>query len=438
MATISTLVRSCPALAPDVTVDEAANLFLSQECIPFLSLPVVDQGRPVGVLSRHQLQHIFMSRYGRELYGRRPVSAVMNTRAVTIERASPVEIASQTITENIRLPIQEDFVITDNGLYAGVGVVIDLLKVMEQRISRRNEEIAAAYQQLQQQQAHLVQSEKMASLGQMVAGVAHELNTPLGYVRNNVEMICGLVGSVRSAAEDNQRLLTMLADENADPEMLAGLVEAALSDTNRHSESLIIADLGQLLDDTLYGCNQIGELVCSLKDFSRLDRESSEKININDCVNGALLIARNMLKERIEVVRDTGDLPAISCMPSQINQVLLNLVTNAAQAIEGAGRIEIRTRHTGGAITILIRDSGKGIPPENIKRVFDPFFTTKPVGQGTGLGLAICYRIIQEHGGSINVSSTVGIGTEFFISLPVTSVSTMAPASIQHFQEEFI
>ena len=192
---------------------------------------------------------------------------------------------------------------------------------------------------------------------------------------------------------------------------------------------LLFADMETLFGDTAFGLGQIGELVLGLKDFSRLDQAATDDVSLNDCVNNALLIARNALKNKVEVVRQLGEIPKISCVPSQINQVLLNLFTNASQAIEGQGRIVIKSWADEASVHLSVQDSGKGIAPENLKKIFDPFFTTKPVGEGTGLGLSITWQIIQQHGGRIRVASEVGKGTRFVISLPLRAMAAV-PASV--------
>jgi len=181
---------------------------------------------------------------------------------------------------------------------------------------------------------------------------------------------------------------------------------------------LLVDDLSQLFGDTLFGLEQIGELVVGLKDFARLDRAMSEEVDLNDCIRSALLIARNSIKDKAEALLQLGELPPIPCAPSQINQVLLNLFTNAAQAIDGFGQILVKTWAEESAVFVSVQDNGRGMPAPVLARIFDPFFTTKAVGQGTGLGLSISFKIIQDHGGLIRVASEPGRGTRFLIRLP--------------------
>jgi len=265
---------------------------------------------------------------------------------------------------------------------------------LEQGIAERTRDLSEALDNLRMQQAQLIQSEKMASLGQMVAGVAHEINTPLGYAQSNVQT----VREVLSA--------------------MPGLDE-------RGRESLGEADM--LLADAEHGMERISELVLTLKDFSRVDRSRTEPFNLNDGLDSALKICNNQLKGRIEVERDYGELPAIPCAPSELNQVFLNLMTNAAQAIDGPGTLKISTRVADDDhVEVRIRDNGCGMEPDVQEHIFEPFFTTKAIGEGTGLGLSIVFRIIENHRGRIAVQSAPGEGTEFVISLPIRPASGSA------------
>jgi signal transduction histidine kinase len=419
MNRIASLYVEAEPLSIDHTVNDASELFLRADRARLLSLPVVADGRPLGTISRGQLQGIFMSRYGREIHGRKSVRHFMNRAPLVVDVGSSMEEASRYVVEHISFPITEDFIVTDGGRYRGVGSVIDLLRGMEGRLIEHNRKLADAYAKLQASQAQLIHAEKMASLGQMVAGVAHELNTPLGYVRGNVELtreVLGLAGAVHAAAGE---LLDLLADAPGQCQATAQAVARLAACRDGLDELLPEEELERLFDDTLYGVDQIAEIVANLKDFSRVDRAPVAAVDINRCLDSSLLIARNALKGRAEVVREYCQLPPITCAPSQINQVFLNLLTNAAQAIESTGRIVVRTAATDRHVHVVIQDSGRGIADEHLSRIFDPFFTTKPVGQGTGLGLAISHKIVSDHGGAIRVKSRPGRGTAFCVSLPI-------------------
>jgi len=289
------------------------------------------------------------------------------------------------------------------------------------RMRANTDELNQAYTQLKSSQMALVQSEKMASLGQMVAGVAHEINTPLGYVQNNVAMGQEIFMQVRNLLADYEALVDKLLDEQASEEQIAAQMQQISAMRADFDAQEMLGEMQGLMVDSLYGIDQISELVLNLKDFSRMDAAATEAVNINACIESALNIGRNVLKNKVEIVKNLADLPKITCDPSQLNQVFLNLFTNAAQAMEDKGELTIATWFADAAVHISVTDNGKGIAAENLTRIFDPFFTTKPVGEGTGLGLAISHQIIQQHGGEITVESHLGAGTSFHIRLPVAT-----------------
>ncbi|MFA5938067.1 MAG: ATP-binding protein [Sinimarinibacterium sp.] len=305
---------------------------------------------------------------------------------------------------------------------------------LEVQVEARTRDLSLAIKELRASQSQLIQSEKMASLGQMVAGVAHEINTPLGYARSNAEIVRASLGDIRGLVEAQTRALNLLTSETATDEQVAQALEAAHGIAESINAQEFVGELDNLLNDTDHGLHQIAELVGSLKDFSRVDRSRSDVFDVNDGIDSALKICHNQLKHRVDVVKSYAKLPSIECSPSQLNQVFLNLINNAAQAIDGNGKIYIHTSSGPKGVAIRILDTGCGMTDDVRAHIFEPFFTTKPVGKGTGLGLSIVYRIIEDHGGTIDVRSTPGKGSEFAIHLPLKqarmSTAALAPGPV--------
>lgn len=291
---------------------------------------------------------------------------------------------------------------------------------LEKRVTERTRDLSATLKRLGESEAQLVQSEKMSSLGQMVAGVAHEMNSPLAYVKNSVATARDRVPDLRDTIQQAERLLDILRSDAPDPEDLQASFNALEARLARLKSEHVMEDLDALTRDGLHGIEQIVELVTNLRNFSRLDRSKVSSFNVNEGVKATLLIAKPSLR-KVDVEKNLGDIPSITCSPSQVNQVLLNLVTNAAQAMDKPrGRITVATREAGaGIVAIEVEDNGKGIAPESLPKIFDPFYTTKEVGKGTGLGLTIAYKIVKQHGGHIDVRSTLGVGTTVIVTLPV-------------------
>lgn len=277
-------------------------------------------------------------------------------------------------------------------------------ETLEQRVYERTQALAKAYDDLKNSQVQLVQSEKMISLGQMMAGLVHEINTPLGYAKSNVSLVLEQIIEIINQFDKNI----------VDKDKIYQLVQQIQTED-------ILIDSQALLNAGLSGLDQISNLVKNLKNFSRLDRKKIDKYDINEGLDSVLIITKQYLKNRIIVHRDFAELPKIIGAPSQINQVFLNIIVNAAQAIKDQGEIFLTTALEKDCIKTTIQDNGPGIPEDILSNIFDPFFTTKEVGEGTGLGLSIAYQIIEEHGGSILVSSEIGKGTTFTILLPTQS-----------------
>jgi signal transduction histidine kinase len=272
-------------------------------------------------------------------------------------------------------------------------------------------------------QAQVIHTTKLASLGQMVAGVAHELNTPLGFVKSNVEVVAELLAEYKSLQEKvigNLRMASAFAP--TDPRLpklpaILGQVAAKLA------EDVRLAEADELLKDSADGLDQLAKLVRNLKGFARVDQDGMDLLDVNDSVESALTIAGHELRDRIVVNKELSNVPKVKVVASQINQVFLNLITNAAQAMRDSGTLTIRTRRAGDMVEVDVEDTGAGISPEVLSKIFDPFFTTKPVGEGTGLGLSIVHKIIKGHDGGINVRSQPNKGSTFTVSLPVDHAS---------------
>ena len=302
-------------------------------------------------------------------------------------------------------------------------------ETLETRVEERTREVHEALRRLKESEAMLVQSEKMSSLGQMVAGLVHEVNTPLAYVKASMEGLNRRVPELAQLASETDALLALLQADNADETQLAEKFAAVRALLDGLLEGGAVEDIARQAQDGVFGIGQISELVGNLKDFSRLDRSQVARVDLHEGLESALRIARHQLKTR-SVQRVFGTIAPVSCSPSQINQVFLNLITNAAQATpEDGGRITVRTTMPDAEhVAIEIADNGQGIPADVLPKIFDPFFTTRPAGKGTGLGLAISYRIVESHGGKREVKSVPGSGTRFTVLLPLTPPAAAAAA----------
>ncbi|WP_350599821.1 ATP-binding protein [Pseudomonas sp. 65/3-MNA-CIBAN-0223] len=268
-----------------------------------------------------------------------------------------------------------------------------------------------------QLESQLVQSEKLASLGQLAAGVAHEINNPIGFISSNLGTLDGYFQQLQEMLDAYGQAETLIqAGEWA--ERLQQLRERIELDFLRE-------DIPLLIKESKDGINRVGRIVRDLKDFSRVDANQEwQWINLQQGIESTLNIVANELKYKADVLKEYQVLPDIECLPSQINQVFMNLIVNASQAIgPERGTLTLRTGHAAQSVWIEVQDTGSGIAPQDLQKIFDPFFTTKPVGQGTGLGLSLSYGIIKKHRGEITVRSEVGVGTTFRVELPIRQSS---------------
>jgi two-component system, NtrC family, sensor kinase len=296
-------------------------------------------------------------------------------------------------------------------------------------LNRTNDVLHKTNLELKESQVHLVQSEKMSALGQMVAGIAHEINTPLAYVKGTFSVLDEQLSPVQTLATHVDRFLQGMRAPVRDTAALNAQLRDVESTARSVMDNGLLAETAQLLKDGIHGIEQISEIVLNLKNFSRLDRAKVAEFSVEAGLNSTLLLANNLLKNKVEVRKEFGAVPTVTGSPSQINQVFLNIISNAVHAMPERAEPNVITLRTAqddsGMVRIEIQDNGSGIPRDVLPKIFDPFFTTKPIGQGTGMGLSISFKIIQEHGGKILVDSEPGVGTVFTILLPIKA----APAA---------
>lgn len=283
----------------------------------------------------------------------------------------------------------------------------------KQDLERRNGELARRKTELERLQAQIVHSEKMASLGQLAAGIAHELNNPAGFIYGNMDFL-------GEAVEAVERLLTVYDSANLS-EATRAQVEALKREIDYENT---VSDLRSMIMDCREGAERIRSVVQNLRTFSRLDEAEFKQVDLHEGIDSTVrLLSRYYTGGRIQLARDYGELPLVDCYAGQLNQVWMNLLANAAQAVEqaGGGEVSIKTYVERETVMIAVSDTGVGIAGEHLRKIFDPFFTTKPVGEGTGLGLSVTYSIVERHGGFIRVRSQPGKGTTFVVGLPTAA-----------------
>ena len=298
----------------------------------------------------------------------------------------------------------------------------ELQKALDE-VQKKNSELLGTLERLKETQSQVLQSEKMASIGQLAAGVAHEINNPVGFVSSNLKTLADYQQDIGQIVSEYRQLVDRVSRaKDSGPDWTA--IEALTARIQEKESDLDIAyileDIPGLIHESREGLDRIKKIVLDLKDFSHPGEDILKLTDVNRNLESTLNIVWNELKYKATITRDLGELPQVKCYPQQLNQVFMNLLVNAAQAIEKQGEIHIITREIGGDVEIIVSDSGQGIAAENLSRIFDPFFTTKEVGKGTGLGLNVTYNIVKKHNGVIDVKSEPGKGATFTVRIPVS------------------
>ena len=352
--------------------------------------------------------------YPRELSSGLTLEQLLPREAVPQARESGRWTGHLSFAEDLILMVHVYFSEHDGGHFLVLMQDLKQLRFYEQDLLRRHAELNV---RLTAAQEKLLQSEKLASIGQLAAGVAHEINNPIGYVHSNLGSLQEYLHSLFALIDAYERAL-----RSPDPRAAIPEIDQTRS---RLDIDFISRDLPQLMTESREGIERVTRIVKDLKDFSRSERDESWKlVDIHSGLESTLNIIWNELKYKTTLEKHYGTLPLVECLPSELNQVFMNILINAGQAIGERGSIRVETGHDGDEIWVEIADSGPGIPPEAQQRIFDPFFTTKPVGKGTGLGLSISYGIVAKHHGRIDVDSQLGEGSRFRIVLPVRQPGT--------------
>lgn len=280
-----------------------------------------------------------------------------------------------------------------------------------QSLSRDDLLYDQAAERIEERQQKIMQSEKLAGIGHLAAGVAHEINNPVGYIYSNLNAMKDYVSDVVTLI-DGLETIRGMAEGN-------GRLQEYVDNLKRHADlDFLKGDLVNVVSESLDGVERVKQIVKSLKDFSHIDDNEFTRYDVVEGLEATLKVANNEIKYKADVQREYGSTEVIECLPSQINQVILNLLVNAAQAMRERGTITLRTGSDGKGVWFEVEDTGCGIEDKDVKRLFEPFYTTKPVGQGTGLGLSLSYSIVRKHGGDISVRSRPGTGTCFRVWLP--------------------
>ncbi len=402
------------------------NFYICVVIDGFINIPfIVDQFDDVSLDMRYERTNINL-RHSLTGYALKKNTSLMFEEAdiIELEKSGEVKLFGKMPQQWVFIPfhtnnliggiVAQSYVRKDGYSYSDMSLMSYVTMHVGNFLSAYNskEKIKQQFEALKSAQSQLVHSEKMASIGQLAAGIAHEINNPLGYVNSNLNTLKDYVGDLNTFVHElKERVHKLECAETIDKLLLE------LQD--KHDVDFILSDTEDLVSESIFGMSKVKNIIHSLKNFTHAGDEDKRKTNINNCLDETLRFVWNEIKYHCEIEKHYQELPEIYCFPSQLNQVFINLLINAGHAIKESGIIQVITEHKDDWVIIKIKDNGSGIKEENLSQLFNPFFTTKPVGQGTGLGLSISYGIIEKHEGTIEVESEVGKGTCFIIKLPV-------------------
>ncbi len=295
----------------------------------------------------------------------------------------------------------------------------NILEERSRSLYETNHSLKEAYKKLKNQKSQLIHQEKLASIGQLAAGVAHEINNPIGFVRSNLTTLARYLEQVHQVVDVYQQALCEIFEQ--DDSVFTRQLEAISQIEDKIDIDHLLKDIPTIISESVEGTDRVTEIVKGLKSFARTDSDKMEPLDINACLDNTLKLVHNEIKYKAEVIMEAEQIPTTFGYPGNFSQVIMNLLVNASQAIREFGTITIKTYSDEQYIYIDVSDTGAGMDTDTINRIFDPFYTTKPAGQGTGLGLAISLGIIKKHRGHIQVDSEINVGTTFKIQLPILS-----------------
>jgi two-component system, NtrC family, sensor kinase len=317
------------------------------------------------------------------------------------------------VQDSLAMPVNDFELLSKVKLHLERTKLILQLRLQNTQLQQERDEQDNLIKQLQEAQSQLLHQEKLASVGQLAAGVAHEINNPVGYISSNLVSLEAYLEDLFSLIKAYENLSKSCPDEQPEKQQVLKVIDDI-------DYAFLFEDVSSLLDESKEGIVRVKQIVNDLKDFSHAEKVEWKPADLHKGIDSTLNIVNNEIKYKADVIKEYGDLPLVECIPSQINQIMMNLCVNACHAIEERGTLTIRTSQPDpNHVLLQVSDTGKGITEENLKKIFDPFFTTKPIGQGTGLGLSLSFSIIETHKGQISAESEVGKGTTFSILLPI-------------------